>query len=128
MHNTFIARLLAKSAPTPDAAALDVPATEPAAVEDAAIPTPGVEAVAVEKATAAARSGSFARPVVVRGTRMPSECLWATCGGTLTGQGHDRYLCSSCATWFELLPPDFGVYVGDLADDFSAVAETEWVM
>jgi hypothetical protein len=58
--------------------------------------------------------GSFARPVVARGAEMPMDCLWATCDGRLAAQGHDRYLCSTCSTWFEfLLPEDLGVYVGD---------------
>lgn len=76
----------------------------------------------------APRLGSFARPMVVRGTQMSDDiCLWATCGGSMTAHGHNRYLCGACGTWFELLPPeDLGVYVGDLADEPNA--ETEWVM
>jgi hypothetical protein len=76
------------------------------------------------------RLGSFARPMPVRGTNMPTtDCLWATCDGSMTARGHNRYLCSSCSTWFELLPLDLGTYVGDLADDFDGVADkTEWVM
>ena len=79
-------------------------------------------------ATDRGRIGSAARPMVVRGTQMPSlDCLWATCSGTMTIYGHNRYLCGSCATHFELLQPeDLGVYVGDLADEPNA--ETEWVM
>lgn len=119
MHNTFIDQLLEDSAPTLNA---------PAAVEDTAIPTPGVEAAAVEKAAERPRSGSFARPVVARGAGMPMDCLWATCDGCLSARGHDRYLCSICSTWFELLPTDFGVYVGDLAEDFGDGVETELVM
>src|SRR5262249_21278814 len=63
------------------------------------------------------RLGSFARPMSVRGTRMPAtDCLWSTCDGSMTAHRNSRYLCSICATWFELLPPeDPGVYVGDLA-------------
>jgi hypothetical protein len=116
MQNTFIAQLLEDSAPTLDA---------PAAVEDTAIPTPDVEAVAVEKATERPRSGSFARPVVARGAGMPISCLWTACDGCLSAQGGDRYLCSICSTWFELLPPeDLGVYIGDL----HASDATAWMM
>lgn len=58
-----------------------------------------------------------ARLVTVRGTGLPStDCLWATCNGSMAARGHNHYLCSDCGTWFELLPPqDLGVYVGDLA-------------
>ena len=119
MHNAFIAQLLEDSAPTLDA---------PAAAEDAATPTPGVEAIAVEKATERPRSCSFARPVVARGAGMPISCLWTACDGRLSAQGGDRYLCSICVTWFELLPPeDLGVYVGDM-DDTPAGDVAEWVM
>src|SRR5262249_12434879 len=56
------------------------------------------------------RLGSFARPMPVRGTRMPSDCLWATCVGFLTWRSHKLHVCSNCETWFELLPPeDLGV-------------------
>jgi hypothetical protein len=119
MQNTFIAQLLEDSVPSLDA---------PTAAEDAVPPTPGVEAVAVEKATERPRSGSFARPVVVRGAGMLISCLWTACDGRLSAYGGDRYLCSICSTWFELLSTDFGVYVGDLAEDFGNGAETEWVM
>ena len=119
MQNTFIAQLLEDSAPTLDA---------PAAVEDVAIPTSDAEAVAVEKATERPRLGSFARPFVVRGAGMPISCLWTACDGRLSAQGGDRYLCSICVTWFELLPPeDLGVYVGDM-DDTPAGDVAEWVM
>jgi len=76
------------------------------------------------------RLGSFARPMPVRGTWMPTECLWHTCNGDLTSRHAKLYECQSCATWFELMPPgDLGVYVGDLADDFDGHAdETEWLM
>src|SRR5262245_40477613 len=76
------------------------------------------------------RIGSAARPIVVRGTSMPSTaCLWATCGGSMTAYGN-RYLCSDCATWFELLPPEELVYVGDLADELNVGddSEVQWVM
>jgi len=60
--------------------------------------------------------------VPVRGTRMPSDCLWESCDGSSVGHGYGLYLCSTCSTWFELLPPeDLGVYVGDLADVLSIV-------
>jgi hypothetical protein len=128
MQNTFIARLLAKSAPTPDAAVLDAPTAEPPAVEGVAIPAPDAEAVAVERETERPRLGSFARPMPVRGTRMPMNCLWATCDGLLSAQGHNLHICSNCATWFELLPPpDLGVYVGDLAEE-DAGDVAGWVM
>jgi hypothetical protein len=69
------------------------------------------------------RSGSFACPVICRGDRMPMGCPWDTCNGALTGKGHDLYHCGKCETWLRLLPPeDPGVYVGDLASDFGAVA------
>jgi hypothetical protein len=78
------------------------------------------------------RLGSMARPAPVRGTRMPMDCLWDTCDGSLTGKGHRLYQCGGCETWFELRPPeDLGVFVGDLADDLqdvSADAIAELVM
>ncbi len=40
------------------------------------------------------RLGSFARPMPVRGREMPTtDCLWGTCGGSLTVHGRDLYLC-----------------------------------
>ena len=72
------------------------------------------------------RLGSFARPMPVRGHLMPTtDCLWATFNGTMTAHGN-RYLCGGCGTWFELLPPEELVYVGDLAYEPGDV--TEWVM
>ena len=65
------------------------------------------------KMTERPRLGSFARPMPVRGTLMPSDCLWATCEGFLSGQDHSIYRCGGCGTLFELLPPeDLGIYVG----------------
>jgi hypothetical protein len=64
------------------------------------------------------RNGSFARPVICRGSWMPAECPWGTCAGQVESKGHGRYQCSTCSTWFELLPlEDPGGYVGDLAGD-----------
>jgi TubC N-terminal docking domain len=74
-------------------------------------------------APAVARLGSPARPVVIRGTRMPADCPWHTCNGSMDSRGYTSGKCTlgycrNCDTWFELLPPqDLGVYVGDLADD-----------
>src|SRR5262245_12593150 len=48
------------------------------------------------------RVGTMAKPVIVRGAQLPNtDCLWSTCGGTMTAHGGNRYLCSDCATWFE---------------------------
>jgi hypothetical protein len=81
--------------------------------------------LANSRTTKRPRPGSFARPIPVRGTRMPSDCLWETCDGSLAGRVHNLYLCSKCENWFELLPPeDLGMYVGD----FDAGGATEWVM
>ena len=77
------------------------------------------------------RLGSFARPMVARGREMPTtDCLWATCGGNMAAYGRNRYLCSSCGTWFELLPPEELVYLGDLADELNVgdAVESGWVM
>src|SRR5262245_33073418 len=69
------------------------------------------------------RLGSAARPMPVRGRKMPTTaCLWATCPGSMTVYGRNRYLCSSCATWFELLELQ-GVYFGDLDAEFGDAAE-----
>jgi hypothetical protein len=84
-----------------------------------------LELLASSKTTRRPRIGALGRPVPVRGTRMPSDCLWETCDGSLAGRVHNLYLCSKCETWFELLPPeDLGMYVGD----FDAGGATEWVM
>ena len=74
------------------------------------------------------RTGSAARPMIVRGVQMPSTaCLWTTCDGSMTAHGSNRYLCGGCRTWFELRPPEELVYVGDLADEIDLDVETEWV-
>jgi hypothetical protein len=88
-----------------------------------------LELLAPSKTTERPRPGSFARPMPVRGARMPSGCLWESCDGSLAKRIHSLYLCSKCETWFELLPPeDLGAYVGDLAGDLDAGDATEWVM
>ena len=72
------------------------------------------------------RIGTAARPMPVRGRGLPTlDCLWAKCGGSMALHGRDRFLCADCGTWFQLLPPEELVYVGDLADE--PAAETEWV-
>jgi len=65
--------------------------------------------------------GTLARPRVVRGTRALIDCPWSTCGGPLTAHGRNLYVCATCATWFEMLPPE------DLGDLDNHVA-TEWIM
>lgn len=98
MQNTFVARLLAKLAPTPEGGAPDAPTADADAIEELTIRTPDVHP--------RPRLGSFARPMPVSSARMPMDCLWATCDGLLAGQGHNLHLCSNCETWFELLPPE----------------------
>lgn len=102
------------------------PAPEPEAVEEFAL-TP-------QDVPEPPRLGSCARPMPIRGTRMPPDCPWHTCNGTMSQRGYTRGectlgYCQNCDTWFELLPPeDLGVYLGDLADDIDRSDASEWVM
>jgi len=68
------------------------------------------------------RLGSCARPRVLLGTRMPADCPYHTCNGTMSQRGYTRgqctlAYCKICDNWFELKPDTPGVYVGDLADN-----------
>ena len=81
----------------------DRPAPEPEAVEEFTLTPP--------EAPERPRLGSSARPMPVRGTkaRLGDSCLWTTCQGFVVGRGPTLYECSSCGTWFELLPMDDGL-------------------
>ena len=92
------------------------PAPEPEAVEEFALTAPDA------KPDTGPRLGSCARPRVLLGARMPADCPWHTCNGTMGHRGYTSGKCTlgycqNCDNWFELKPPDPGVYVGDLADD-----------
>ena len=104
----LLALLQSRSVEDPDAGATS--AAEPQAEEFTLTPPDA-------KPDNRPRLGSCARPRVLLGTRMPADCPYHTCNGTMSQRGYTRgqctlAYCKICDNWFELKPDTPGVYVG----------------